>query len=298
MTKPLFASKWFKDVPAAELRQEIQNLYREIAILKGEEPEPVDLGPIEDSIADLEDSIADLEAALTGYLPLEGGTLTGPLHITNAGTMTWTNSGNVVLNFGGGNPGFIRNGGSGSSLNISGGTSSTSGPNIHLDHGAANGALRYNGNNRLTWDADGVHLASAGTATTNAVRADRTISAGNGLTGGGNLTANRSIALGTPSSITSTTTNSVTSTSHTHALVLPSTRNFGIGAYALATVTSGSVAENGTVSGNFLRYAGIGVNNSAGEATRYNTTTALTGTWRNLGPTHQSDHVSLFVRVA
>ncbi|MCA1494988.1 hypothetical protein I6F11_29680 [Ensifer sp. NBAIM29] len=46
----------------------------------------------------------------------------------------------------------------------------------------------------------------------------RTITAGNGLTGGGDLAANRTLTLGTPGSITNSTTNSVTSTSHTHAL--------------------------------------------------------------------------------
>lgn len=45
----------------------------------------------------------------------------------------------------------------------------------------------------------------------------RTITAGNGLTGGGNLTANRTITLGTPSAITLSSTNSVTTSSHTHA---------------------------------------------------------------------------------
>lgn len=44
------------------------------------------------------------------------------------------------------------------------------------------------------------------------------ISAGNGLTGGGNLTTNRTITLGTPSTITNSTTNSVSSTSHTHQI--------------------------------------------------------------------------------
>lgn len=46
----------------------------------------------------------------------------------------------------------------------------------------------------------------------------RKITAGNGLTGGGDLSADRAIAMGTPSTITATTSNSVTSTSHTHAL--------------------------------------------------------------------------------
>lgn len=45
----------------------------------------------------------------------------------------------------------------------------------------------------------------------------RTITAGNGLSGGGNLTANRTITLGTPSAITLSSTNSVTTSSHTHA---------------------------------------------------------------------------------
>ncbi len=45
-----------------------------------------------------------------------------------------------------------------------------------------------------------------------------TITAGNGLTGGGDLSANRAFALGTPSQITATSTNTVTTTSHTHAI--------------------------------------------------------------------------------
>lgn len=46
------------------------------------------------------------------------------------------------------------------------------------------------------------------------------ILAGNGLTGGGAISANRTITLGTPSTITNSTTNSVSSTSHTHAIDL------------------------------------------------------------------------------
>lgn len=53
-------------------------------------------------------------------------------------------------------------------------------------------------------------------------KADKIIQiiAGNGVTGGGNLEANRTITLGTPSTITSATTNSVTANSHTHALTV------------------------------------------------------------------------------
>jgi len=41
--------------------------------------------------------------------------------------------------------------------------------------------------------------------------------AGNGLTGGGAITADRTLTMGTPGSLTATSTNAVTSTSHTHA---------------------------------------------------------------------------------
>lgn len=53
---------------------------------------------------------------------------------------------------------------------------------------------------------------------TSYVPTSRTLTAGNGLSGGGNLTANRTFTLGTPSSIGLSTTNAVTTSSHTHAL--------------------------------------------------------------------------------
>lgn len=46
------------------------------------------------------------------------------------------------------------------------------------------------------------------------------ITAGNGMTGGGSGAANRTITLGTPGSLTGSTTNAVTSTSHTHAITV------------------------------------------------------------------------------
>lgn len=55
-----------------------------------------------------------------------------------------------------------------------------------------------------------------------------TVTAGNGLTGGGNLTENRTISLGTPSTITGTSTNSATAQSHTHAIDKASTTVTGI----------------------------------------------------------------------
>lgn len=44
--------------------------------------------------------------------------------------------------------------------------------------------------------------------------------AGNGLSGGGTLAASRTLALGTPGTITASTANSVSATSHTHAITL------------------------------------------------------------------------------
>jgi len=58
----------------------------------------------------------------------------------------------------------------------------------------------------------------AGYGITDATPSARTITAGNGLTGGGSLAANRSLALGTPSTLSSSTTNSVSAESHSHVV--------------------------------------------------------------------------------
>ena len=78
-------------------------------------------------------------------------------------------------------------------------------------------------------------LLSLGTSSSTAYRGDRgliaynhsqsahvptgrTITAGNGLTGGGTLESNRTITLATPGALTNATTNEVTTSSHTHSL--------------------------------------------------------------------------------
>ncbi|MRN39398.1 hypothetical protein GJU80_13175, partial [Neisseria brasiliensis] len=58
--------------------------------------------------------------------------------------------------------------------------------------------------------------------------ANTTITAGTGLTGGGNLSANRTITLGTPSTITATSGNTVAASSHSHAIDKASTTAAGI----------------------------------------------------------------------
>ena len=68
------------------------------------------------------------------------------------------------------------------------------------------------------------------------------IIAGSGLTGGGDLTANRTIALGVPSTITAVTTNAAAADSHTHAIDKASTSTAGV-VKLIDTVTSASLTE-------------------------------------------------------
>jgi hypothetical protein len=65
-----------------------------------------------------------------------------------------------------------------------------------------------------------VTLGEQADSANEAVRADRNVSAGDGVTGGGDLTADRTLTLGTPSTTTVGGTNAVTTGSHTHALDL------------------------------------------------------------------------------
>lgn len=79
-----------------------------------------------------------------------------------------------------------------------------------------------------------------------AAAAARTITAGDGLTGGGDLSADRTFTLGTPSTLTTTTTNSISATSHTHAVTFPVTSVAGkTGAVTLAVAdVSNAVATS------------------------------------------------------
>lgn len=71
-----------------------------------------------------------------------------------------------------------------------------------------------------TGSFSGKITAAQGTATGEVITAGRSVSSGNGLSGGGALTQNRTISLGTPSGITLSSTNSLSASSHTHALDL------------------------------------------------------------------------------
>lgn len=123
--------------------------------------------------------------------------------------------------------------------------------------------------------------------------------AGNGLTGGGAISANRTLTLGTPSDITNATTNSVSGTTHTHAL----------GFVAAEVYTGTSAANTNYPLGTHIFAQDSGTNRNAsspvfynsGDSVRFNTTsgTALSGTWRARGYEDQSGaRATLFQRTA
>lgn len=130
-------------------------------------------------------------------------------------------------------------------------------------------------------DAD----AAAARTTLLAAARSTTITAGDGLTGGGDISANRTINLGTPSNITNSTTNSVTGTTHTHAL----------GFTAAEVYTGTSSANTNYPIGTILVVVGTEVNRSASVTVDYSTSNStdfvtsggvsLSGTWRGRGRT-------------
>jgi hypothetical protein len=63
-----------------------------------------------------------------------------------------------------------------------------------------------------------VLIYCAGSGIASAVSSTRSISAGSGLAGGGDLSANRTISMLTPQSLTSSTSNAASSSGHTHKL--------------------------------------------------------------------------------
>ena len=69
------------------------------------------------------------------------------------------------------------------------------------------------------------------------------ITAGDGLTGGGDISATRTVTMGTPGTLTSTTSNGVTATSHTHDIT--TTWYPGAGAYILASNSDGHIRLQG-----------------------------------------------------
>ncbi|GCA52389.1 hypothetical protein KGO5_04854 [Sinorhizobium sp. KGO-5] len=129
------------------------------------------------------------------------------------------------------------------------------------------------------------------------------IIAGNGLTGGGTLAADRTLTLGTPGDITNSTTNSVTSTSHTHALGFTAAEVYvGTGAndtsfplgHIVALGNDANIARNAsgtpTLHNSINRYYVPSTHPSAGAA--------LAGTWRSRGVVNGNGEYNIMQRVA
>ncbi|WVT72588.1 hypothetical protein QM996_13855 [Sinorhizobium chiapasense] len=130
----------------------------------------------------------------------------------------------------------------------------------------------------------------------------RTVIAGNGMTGGGALSANITLTMGTPSNITNSTTNSVTSTSHTHALGFVAAEvyqgtgandtSFPLGHIVLAQRDAIAAPDRNSAPGVYL---------NGGVSTRYSLATggtALSGTWRSRGSAEGSAPFTILQRTA
>ena len=132
------------------------------------------------------------------------------------------------------------------------------------------------------------------------VRTSRSISAGSGLTGGGSLSSDMTISLGTPGSITPTSGNTVTSTSHTHSIeaatigiLYAQLAASAVGVVGfLKNMSTSTFSPGAIVTGVNLRYSAISASGGIVEATD-----VLTGTWRALSQC-PSNGAGLFVRIS
>jgi len=95
----------------------------------------------------------------------------------------------------------------------------------------------------------------------------RSVIAGNGLSGGGALTSNRTVTLGTPGNITATSTNSVTETSHTHNLDVNSLPFLGTGINKRKSIISGTTYTNTGNRPIFVTCSMLGSSSNAASAT-------------------------------
>ncbi len=89
------------------------------------------------------------------------------------------------------------------------------------------GGVSFNGTANI--DLPGVNIAGNQNTSGTATNCSRSIVAGNGLSGGGALTANHTLTLGTPGTVTASTGNTVSTSSHTHNLDVNSLPLLGVG---------------------------------------------------------------------
>lgn len=107
------------------------------------------------------------------------------------------------------------------------------------------GGVSFDGSANI--NLPGVNTAGNQNTSGNAASAtdcSRSVIAGNGLSGGGALTSDSTVTLGTPGNITATSTNSVTETSHTHNLDVNSLPFLGTGINKRKSIISGTTYTN------------------------------------------------------
>lgn len=187
-------------------------------------------------------------------------------------------------------------------------------PNIHFRaNSGANGIIGVNGSAFHIWGdtarngsgdniALQVNLNSAGVfhRGTQLAYATSTVTAGNGMADGGAIGNNPTITLGTPSAITATSGNTVTSTSHTHSLSESAVRTL---------IADGTAGQVGTYA--LLEFQGSGIlgpnDTQPGSALRWSTAdgwpgVAPAGTWRLMGRIETTaggaNNVSLWMRIS
>lgn len=174
--------------------------------------------------------------------------------------------------------------------------------------------LDASGNLNVTGSVTGSSFSGSGSSLTGVNAAQMsgiTITAGNGLTGGGALSTSRTLTLGTPSAITATSTDSVTSTSHSHSLSPDSVRTImandtqigDIGSYAMLYHKTGVALGAGTsYAAADLAYGGLQATATGQTALIVNggsTVTVSAGTWRSMArATAGGITLGIFLRIA
>lgn len=132
----------------------------------------------------------------------------------------------------------------------------------------------------------------------NAVQNTRNIVAGNGLTGGGTLSADRAINLGTPSNISISSTNSVSGTSHTHNLDVNSFIGTSAGTFAAgddSRIVNATPNTRNIVAGNGLTGGGTLTSDRTFNLGTPSTITASSGnSVSSTSHTHAFDITSFF----